>query len=76
MFFKLPSVGNRPEYVEDFIKKSLTDLNMEYVDLYLIHWPVGMKYNGDNLFPLDSSGNMILDMETDLIALWKVKCYS
>ena len=31
--------------VENFLKKSLKKLDLDYVDLYLIHLPVGVKVN-------------------------------
>ncbi|CAG9837171.1 unnamed protein product [Diabrotica balteata] len=40
---KLPLPGIHPDRVEKYLKKSLADLQLEYVDLYLIHFPVGMK---------------------------------
>ena len=56
---------------------SLEALRLDYVDLYLIEFPVGFLYgDGDDLFPQDEQGRAILDMKTDLIALWKVKYYA
>ena len=66
-------IGNRPQDVEKFLRKSLTKLKLDYADLYLIHFPVGMiGKHDDDVFPLDERGNFVLDMKTDLIALWKV----
>ncbi|XP_042869601.1 aldo-keto reductase family 1 member B10-like [Penaeus japonicus] len=42
-----------------------------YVDLYLIHLPVGMKSNDDNdIFPV-VNGQINVDFATDLIAVWR-----
>jgi len=69
---KLPTIGNRRSDVTEFLKKSLAALNVEYVDLFLIHCPVGFKrLDDDNLRPVDSEGNLCLDNETDLEDLWK-----
>ena len=66
-------IGNRAEDVEKFIKKSLAALQLEYLDLYLIHAPVGLIGKHDlDVFPRDENGFIVLDMLTDLISLWKV----
>lgn len=55
---------------------SLEELKLKYVDLFLIHFPVGLHCeDDDDLFPEDDSGNSVLDMNTDLVALWQVICF-
>ncbi|CAH1390856.1 unnamed protein product [Nezara viridula] len=69
---KLPGTGNRREDVELFLKKSLEALQLDYVDLYLVHSPVGMVNKGfDQLFPMGEKGEILFDMNTDLLELWK-----
>lgn len=65
-------IGNRPERVETFLKKSLKNLRTYYVDLYLIHFPVGFQYeNDENYFP-KRDGIIQLDFAyADIVALWK-----
>ena len=71
---QLPTIGNRAEDVDKFIHKSLAALRLEYLDLYLIHAPIGLVGKHDmDLFPLDENGFVVLDMQTDLIKLWKVE---
>lgn len=66
---KLPMHGMHPDKVEYFMKKSLKNLGMDYVDLYLVHFPAGLKYVSDklNLF-----GEQELET-TDHQDLWKVR---
>lgn len=47
---KLWNTYHRPELVEINIKDSLKKLNLSYIDLYLIHWPLAFK-PGDDPYP-------------------------
>lgn len=40
---KLWNGSHGPEQVQPALKKSLTDLGVDYLDLYLVHWPVIFK---------------------------------
>ncbi|ROT64483.1 hypothetical protein C7M84_017575 [Penaeus vannamei] len=69
--FVLPMIGMYEGGVEKFLKKSLEKLQLGYVDLYLVHAPIGMKGKDDNdVFPM-VDGKLNLDYATDLIAVWK-----
>ncbi|CAG5107711.1 Similar to akr1a1a: Aldo-keto reductase family 1 member A1-A (Danio rerio) [Cotesia congregata] len=68
---KLPPTGSRPGGVEKWIKKSLNDLQLNYLDLYLIHTPFTFEEIGDDLHPKDESGKIKIDKSTDHIAVWK-----
>lgn len=51
----------------------LKRLQLDYVDLYLIHVPFGFFCDPEKLTPLtEPSGDYVLDMETDHIQTWKV----
>ena len=41
---KLASPFHRYEHVESALKKTLSDLRLDYLDLYLMHWPIAFQY--------------------------------
>ncbi|XP_060530521.1 aldo-keto reductase family 1 member B1-like isoform X2 [Cylas formicarius] len=59
----------RPHLVESTIKQSLQKLGLDYLDLYLIHWPTALKEGGD-YYPKDKNGK-ILSSDVDYINTWK-----
>jgi len=70
---KLPLNANRAEDVERLLDKQLSNLGLEYVDIYLVHGPPGIKNTGNDeeVFNFDENGCINYDYETDLISLWK-----
>ncbi|NKB34363.1 MAG: aldo/keto reductase [Pseudomonadales bacterium] len=41
---KLWNTFHRPEHVQTACEKTLTDLGTDYLDLYLVHFPIALKY--------------------------------
>lgn len=67
---KLPPPANRPSCVEKTLRKSLNDLQLSYVDMYLIHTPFAVLET-DADFKRDDHGDIIIDTTTDHIEIWK-----
>ncbi|CAH2062511.1 unnamed protein product, partial [Iphiclides podalirius] len=55
---KLWCTFHRPDLVEGALKTTLENLGLEYLDLYLIHWPQAYK-EGDDLFPKDAEDKAV-----------------
>lgn len=48
--------------VQENLEMSLKNLGLDYVDLYLMHWPVAMNRNGNHpLFPVTDDGSRDVD---------------
>lgn len=50
------------------LKTTLKDLGLDYIDLYLIHWPNGFQ-EGGGLFPVDANGKNIYS-DIDYTETW------
>nr|XP_039250648.1 aldo-keto reductase family 1 member B7-like [Styela clava] len=59
------------KHAEECIEKSLKSLKLNYVDLYLIHWPVGLQYSPASLIKLDEDGKWLFDENVHYNDVWK-----
>jgi aldehyde reductase len=67
---KLWSTSHRRELVVPTLRKSLQTLGLDYVDMYLIHWPCALK-PGEDKWPKDENGNFIFEDDiTDYTETW------
>mmetsp|Transcript_1237 Transcript_1237/g.1652 ORF Transcript_1237/g.1652 Transcript_1237/m.1652 type:complete len:265 (-) Transcript_1237:623-1417(-) len=67
---KLWNTFHKPQHVKDALAASLRDLRLDYLDLYLIHWPIAFEFSGDELFPKDKDGNLKYS-EDSYLKTWK-----
>ncbi|KAJ5444821.1 uncharacterized protein N7458_008693 [Penicillium daleae] len=72
---KLWNSQHRPEVVEASLDACLAELELDYLDLYLVHWPVAFQ-KGESYFPLVEGstvegGDVIIDDGVSIVDTWK-----
>ncbi len=67
---KLWNTNHRPERVKPAFEASLKRLQLDFVDLYLIHTPFAFQ-PGDEQDPRDANGNVIYDKSVTLLDTWR-----
>jgi diketogulonate reductase-like aldo/keto reductase len=67
---KLWNNNHRPERVKPAFEASLKKLQLDYVDLYLIHTPFAFQ-PGDEQDPRDANGNVVYDKGVTLLDTWR-----
>lgn len=67
---KLWNTFHNAKHVKSALEKSLKNLKVDYLDLYLIHWPMGYQEAGNDLFPKNAKGEVAFS-EDDYVDTWK-----
>jgi len=67
---KLWNTFHDPKHVRTALERTLKLLKVEYIDLYLIHWPMGYQESGDVLFPKNEKDEIIYS-DVDYVDTWK-----
>ncbi len=67
---KLWNTNHRPQRVKPAFEASLKRLQLDFVDLYLIHTPFAFQ-PGDEQDPRDGNGNVIYDKGVTLLDTWR-----
>ncbi|KAG8175742.1 hypothetical protein JTE90_024515 [Oedothorax gibbosus] len=68
---KLPQNGMKGESVEYFCKKSLENLGLDYIDLYLIHSPMATKRSKDDQEHVPFKDGLVDYEIVDLVDTWQ-----
>ncbi|XP_076759121.1 aldo-keto reductase 1B-like [Xylocopa sonorina] len=67
---KLWNTMHKRENVVPACKKSLENFGFDYIDLYLVHWPMSYNEKAQNLWPVDEKGNP-MSGEVDYLDTWR-----
>ncbi|KAI5747333.1 hypothetical protein M8J77_013594 [Diaphorina citri] len=59
-----------PDLIRKCLQESLDLLQMDYVNLYLMHWPHAFRSGGD-LVPFKADGKFDFDDSVDYVDVWK-----
>ncbi|KAG0744374.1 hypothetical protein G6F57_004797 [Rhizopus arrhizus] len=61
---------HEPQHVRPVFERSLKNLQMDYVDLYLIHWPFSWEFKGYEFEDMEENGDMQIT-NVPIIDTWR-----
>ncbi|SPO29448.1 related to GCY1 - galactose-induced protein of aldo/keto reductase family [Ustilago trichophora] len=68
---KLWNNAHRPENVQAAYEDTLNELGLDYLDLYLIHWPVAFPAGKELVTKSEDGKESIIDREVSIVDTWK-----
>ncbi|KAK5189437.1 hypothetical protein LTR92_010637 [Exophiala xenobiotica] len=68
---KLWNTDHHPDRVEAALDATLKDHQTDYLDLYLIHWPVSFVYREGELFPKESATGLLQHSRIPIKDTWE-----
>jgi diketogulonate reductase-like aldo/keto reductase len=76
---KLWPTDQHPDHVEKACRETLRQLRTDYLDLYLVHWPICWEHTGrfetdDDKMPRDVSGLARVNESVKLSDTWRAMC--
>ena len=67
---KLSPCDMIPDEMEGALRKQLAELGLDYVDLYLIHWPMKWVRAPGQLIPITKDHKVNVDNSQDPLGIW------
>lgn len=68
---KLWNTFHRPDLVGSVTRASIKKLKLDYIDMYLMHWPLAFKENTNTLWPRNLEDNEVIESNVDFVDTWE-----
>jgi aldehyde reductase len=68
---KLWCTDAAPSRVEAACRKTLSELGLQWLDMFMVHWPVAFRSDGDPYVPTLANGDTAIDEDVSLEDTWR-----